>query len=389
MPIFTLPILLPKLTITPIFEARERYQRRVNKVMNRKVDDSQSLFEQRYQVGASFTYGSNLKGKVVYLYGNQMIWQKKGNLSVQNSDLYLGEVDPSAGKGQFQLGRQLLKKGGQRIVEESGFGNRLKSFDLARFIGYDFDVFAGKAGVQPAAGDQSRLAGGSYDSPLGETLLLFKHDRSISKQDYWTGDQRYTIQHKGIGLELEAAGQEGKVNGLQEKGWFLHGRVGTALGKDWGTWLEADAFSGGIRGNNGLQWTAPYQPAHDWYGVANMFGPRNLNALQANVSYQFKKGPIAMLSYNRFSLRDPSDGWYSTANALMSGAGGVKYIDPTGKSGRGLGDELDLRLKFYTGKHGYLWAEAATIQPGDFIKTFNGANTLHQWWGFVSYTFNW
>src|ERR1700722_15167098 len=91
------------LVITPIFEARERYQRKVNKTMNRANNDSYSYYEQRYQLGFHAD-SPNVAAEFQYLYGNTTAWTAKKNFSFQNSDVYVAEIDPKTKDGEFRIG---------------------------------------------------------------------------------------------------------------------------------------------------------------------------------------------------------------------------------------------------------------------------------------------
>src|SRR5215469_7008393 len=102
------------LRFTPYFEGRERFNRRVNKSFTQLEKDNTSLFEQRYRIGGSLTYGDKWSGRFIYQYANDMDWNAKANFSFQASDLYVGEADYKTGIGTLKLGRQIISKGGLR-----------------------------------------------------------------------------------------------------------------------------------------------------------------------------------------------------------------------------------------------------------------------------------
>ena len=227
--------LFDKIKITPIFEARERFNRRVNSQFSSKSNSNSSLFEQRYRIGGFATDG-RWDAKLIYQNANDMDWTAKRNYSYQASDLYVGDVDYRADGGTATLGRQIIQEGGLRLFEESFFGQRSKSYDALRFTNPQWDAFAGRIAYSPNPADQALVAGG-YTSRFGQTLIIFKHDQWVSHEDFYTGDQRYYFI-KGQGRtkvegEFEGAAQRGRYNGQDLDSWFLHARVGHGMGKTW------------------------------------------------------------------------------------------------------------------------------------------------------------
>lgn len=371
--------------LTPIIEARERFQRRVNKAFSENVNDNRSDFEQRYRVGFDFRNGKDVSGKLRWQYAHNTIWTHSRNWSDMSSDLLLGELDLKAPRGVVQLGRQIIKKGSQRLFEESNFGQRSKSFDVARYIGQNADVFVGKAGYTPNRSDQARLLGASYLWKAGETFVVHKHDQWVQKQDFWTFDHRFVKNWKSLSLDVEGAFQSGRSNGKDLDGWFLTSRLTKTFNKKWGAYVEADAFSGGQNSTDQHRFEPLYGATHAYYGLADVQGPQNVNDFELGVVYKPNTRLQLTGIYNVFQLRDAKDGWYGTnAGSINSGSHG-KFIDSTGKAGRDVAQEFDLQARYSMGKHDSLSMELALIKPGRFISTLNGAGTKNQLWGFVAY----
>jgi hypothetical protein len=84
-----------------------------------------------------------------------------------------------------------------------------------------------------------------------------------------------------------------------------------------------------------------------------------------------------------FSLRDPSDAWYSFSGAANTRPGGV-FQDPTGKSGRKLGDELDFEAIYSFKKYGDLSAGVSFFDPGDFVQNLTGQSN-HATFAYLQY----
>lgn len=379
------PQVVEQWKLTPVVEARERFQRRVNKAFSESVNDNRSDFEQRYRVGFDFRNGKDVSGKLRWQYAHNLIWTNKRNSSDMSSDLMLGELDLKAPRGVVQLGRQIIRKGSQRLFEESQFGQRSKTFDVARYIGQGADVFVGKAGYTPNRSDQARLFGASYQWKAGETFVVYKYDRWVTKQDFWTFDHRITKSWKGLTFDIEGAVQNGRVNGKDLDGWMLTSRVTKTFNKKWSAYVEADAFSGGQNSEKQHRFEPLYGATHSYYGLADVQGPQNVNDFELGVTYKPNSRLQLTGIFNVFQLRDSRDGWYGTsADSINSGAHG-KFIDSTGKAGRDVAQEFDLQARFALGKHDGLAMELALIRPGRFISNLNGAGTKNQLWGFLAY----
>jgi hypothetical protein len=387
---FLLPNLAPaivvaqKARLTPVVELRTRFERRLDRDQSSAANDDRSELQTRGRFGFDFELDSKVSGKVRYQYSDSLRWTAKRNDSDMNSDLYLAFAAFKDGKDTWQIGRQPLNFGNKRIFEESNFGQRSKSFDLVRFKTKGFEAFGGKVGFHSSALDQARLAGFLATTPYGETLVWFKHDRSVTKADFWTLDQRkeFDIAPQTT-LALEAAGQKGRLNGLTLETWMLHGRLTWKRGGT-SAYVEGNMISGGRSATKNRGFDGTYGTPHVAYGLIDVQGARNLNHLEAGVTHQLTPSVSIFGSVNVYALRDARDGWYGTGGSINRWPGGA-YIDPTGQSGTDVGTEYNVAAKWQMSKTQTLELEMGIFKPGAFVRAFNGGSTKNQLWMLLSY----
>lgn len=378
------------LVITPYVEARERVQRRTDKGFSDHLKDNSSLFESRYRLGFSVTDNKRFSGRVIYQYGLTQQWTAARNSSFQGSDLYVAEGDLKLDKkgDTLKFGRQIIAKGGQRLFEESFFGQRSKSYDALRVTGKNYDVFAGKVGYGPVADDKARLAAASYDWPqsLGETMVAYKYDRWRTHENFFTFDHRYVGTfgqgRRKVNLELEGAYETGRYGGKDLSAWFLHGRLGNSVDKAWGTFVEGNVYSGGNSATKTNDFDNLYGATHDWLGRMDVVGPRNIENICVAAAYKGIPKVQLEVSYDHFWLTNASDALYSTGLGVYS-VGGHKAVDPTGQSGRDVGQEEDLVARYDVNKNLWFGAEMGLFQPGPFIRKIVGSGNNNQLWGMI------
>ena len=383
-------IKLDPFVFTPYFEARERYQRRTAKGFSTKVHDSTSVFESRYRVGFTVTDNKQFTGKAIYQYAHTLQWAAAKNNSFQGSDLYVGEGDWKLDKNNtLRLGRQIILKGGSRLFEESFFGQRSKSFDVARVQGTNYDVWGGRVGLSPVAQDHAEIAGASYDWPsnIGESMVVFKHDQWLTKENFWTFDHRdvLTFGHgrQKTEAELEGAFQKGRYTGLNLNSYFLHARIGRGLAKSWGTYIEGNIFSGGKNSTSTQGFDNLYGATHDFLGRMDVVGTRNIENIELAATYKGIPKLQLGVTYNHFWLVNASDGLYSTTNGSLYSVGGHKAIDTNGQSGRDVGQEENLLARYDFNKNLWVGSEIGFFQPGGFIKKIVGPGNTSQFWGMI------
>lgn len=115
-----------------------------------------------------------------------------------------------------------------------------------------------------------------------------------------------------------------------------------------------------------------------YYGRMNLFSWMNLVDMQVGVSIKPLKLMKFYLDFHRFKLAGAKDAWYYSTGKKMR-------WDPTGASGRDLGDEIDLIWKYDVCRHVTLMAGCCAFFPGYFIQTTGPAENAYWAFGQVEF----
>jgi len=370
------------LIITPQYEQRERFEKRNNKAFNDSVADSRSDLYSRFRPGFKFTLGDTVSGEAIYQYAHDLYWSHSGNGSTDNSDLLVGYAKFKTVDGDWSIGRERLKKGNERLLGESGWNNLSNSFDVVRFQGNGLDLFGGKIGVYQSNSAAARILGGSYDSNFGETMFLITHDdtKNVTTDDY-TLDHLLKASVGGVNLELEGAYQLGHKNTVQSRAWALSGRATKNLTQKWSVTLEANAASGGTqKDGTSTAFNNLYPTNHFYYGNEDLQGWSNMGEIDLETAY--KVCPTAKLTaeYHHFWLHDASDPWFGNSGAANK-YGTATFVDPTGASGKDVGQEVSLDLNVDVRKNVSFMTGIADFMPGRFVESFvTTGNVVKQFW---------
>ncbi len=108
------------------------------------------------------------------------------------------------------------------------------------------------------------------------------------------------------------------------------------------------------------------------------------NIVSATAGVKFKPNPSSSLrfSYTWLQLYDKSDAWYGVGGAINA-FGATLYRDPTGNSGRDIGQELSLDYSATLDNGFTLSAGAGVFLPGRFVKSFGGSRSGNQTFGYL------
>jgi hypothetical protein len=107
---------------------------------------------------------------------------------------------------------------------------------------------------------------------------------------------------------------------------------------------------------------AMYPTAHDRFGIADQFGWQNIVAW---------RGGATIIPHRRWSLTAQYlNLWLASAtDAAYNSSGGVILRDPTGKSGRHLGEEFDVYTWYEINREVHIGTGIGHLLPGEFIAT--------------------
>ncbi len=279
-------------------------------------------------------------------------------------------------------GRQTLDFGSRRLIARNRFRNTINGFDgidlqvqrRGAWQWRSFFVFpvarlpAGKAALRKGQTEFDEEHAGTFFTgtffgfdrlPLqshGELYAYYLHeedsDRVASKnRKLWTpGFRWYRKPQAGqLDFELETALQTGSsrvstssVNSLDHFAWFGHAALGYTFDLPWRPRLLAqyDYASGDDDPSDGKnrRFDTLFGARRFEFGPTSIWGAfarANLNTPGFRVQVKPGRGVSGFFAYRAFWLAEKRDAWT-----------GAKLQDPTGRSGRFLGHQVEIRARW-------------------------------------------
>jgi hypothetical protein len=381
MPLFfTLPP-IQVWSIKPTFDLRERFERRLDKDFSRTGSDNRSDLYSRWRIGANIGYGKNLTGKIVYQYAQDLFWTAAANGIKSNSDLLEANIELKTKEGKLKIGRQPFVKGRELLFGSSDWGNNGRSWNMVRWSDKRFDLFAGQLAVSSAPSDAVMIAGGSYTGKLGETTLVYKHDkRTAGEDDLYTIDHRWTKTKGAWNYDLEVAGQKGKVSSAPVEAWAGVAKATFQASPKAAIYGEIDIASGGHHGTTSHTFDQLFAGNHSKYGTMDVQGLRNMKGLTIGAAYKQSRATSFCFEYSRFGLYAANDAWYGD-----NGKAGLS--DPSGAKGTDLGDEFDFTAAHKLSAKATIDGGLGIFRPGKFVHAFANKGDRNQVWGYVQLRF--
>lgn len=375
-----------QLKLSPTFEMRERYERRVDRDFRSNVNDNRSDAFSRVRGGFDWKLGTKWSGSVQLQYAHDAIWTLKKNFSTDFRDMTLGFVAYKTDTGTLTLGRQKIAIGSERLIGPLEWSNFSQVFDGVRFQTPQLDVFAFSVGLAVPNKYDARAVGANYKSNLGETLGVFKHDKTATgKTDVATIAHHWMRKAQKMSYDIEAAIQFGKQSGATVEAWAWHSRAAYQATPKVSIYGEVNAASGG-NGTKVRTFDNLYPTNHKFYGSMDMQSWKNMNELEVGVEYKPKSDLDMKLHWHGLGLRDAKDGWYGALGGLNPRVGGT-FIDATGASGREVGHEVDFDVTYRMDKQWTVMSGVGIFNPGRFVKALNGGVANTQLWGYLSVQF--
>ena len=176
--------------------------------------------------------------------------------------------------------------------------------------------------------------------------------------------------------------QAGKRAGKDLQAWAMAARYTYRTNSKLTLAVEGAAASGGSNQNRSYTFENALASNHPIYGLMDMQSWKNTQILSLYATYKPSPMMTVDLGYHRFGLRDAADAWYGSSGTVNSG-----LVDPTGRSGREVGQELDLQVAYNpTPKIGLL-AGASVFNPGRFVRSIRGKNSTDLTWLFAQVSF--
>jgi hypothetical protein len=347
----------------------------------------------------SFT-GEAQDGRVLFPRRAQHQPPLQGSLDLRLAYAQIGDVQKYP--LQLRVGRQELTYSEERMLGVANWGNLGRTFNAVKLSakseyakGLNLDVFAGSVVVPRENAWDESIAG---DNLHGAYAIFDKMIPTGTVEPYF-----YWRINPSIASE---AGVRGKVNqgsyGLRitkrfGKSWYAssdtvlqRGSRSTDSIQAWAAYwrgrytftevrfkpsLTADCnlATGDKVARDGLSATFDpmYPTPHDKYGLADQIGWKNIR----HVGGIFEFGPHKTLTlqgkFHTWWLHSPTDGVYIAGGALL-------YRDPTGQSGRHVGEEADFQ---------FFWVPAKSFQVGGGVGHIFSAEYLKKVSPGRNYTF--
>jgi len=368
----------------PVVDLRERIERRLDKDFSESKSDNRTDLFSRWRVGVDYGYRKNVSGKVLFQYSTDLYWTAaKNDAAMERSDVLVAYVDVKGKEGTLRVGRQFLGFGSDRLIGNPDWGMTARSWDMVRWTGGKWDAFAGRLAVNSTPSKHAFLSGLSYSGKYGQTSFVYKHDESHGPQDdIYTLNHLWKTKAGKWQHEVEAAGQMGRTGDNKLEAWAGTARSSYTVNPKLSLYGEANAASGGKRGDTVLTFDQLYPSSHAKYGTMDMQGRRNFKGLSLGANYKPTKASWLNFEVSRFGLWARDDAWYSDGGKANKG-----FKDATGSSGSDVGMEFDFSAGLTLNQNSTVEAGLGVFRPGHFIGSFANTGDRNQVWGYVQYRF--
>jgi hypothetical protein len=368
--------------VIPILEFRTRYERGIDADFQPERRDNRSNLLLRGRVGLQLSK-DELTARFVYQHASSLNWLQAGNGFAIRSDLLEANFSFKIGTSTYTLGRQRFGLGNRRLIGELEWNNVANTFEGLKIEDRTWTLFLMRAGVLPTPSKGLVLTGVSVKKASNLTALIMKID------DAKEVDQtRYTLSNEGTlkpnlrsTLSHQIAFQVGHQDGKSVQSWAANGRYGMDIAPKVEAFSEVNIASGGSSNRVNATFDQLYPTGHDRIGLMDTTGWKNVVSAAAGLKIKPSANSTLRLSYTWLQLYDKRDAWYGVGGAINS-FGTTLYRDPTGNSGRDIGQEFSLDYSSTLTNGSTIGAGAGVFLPGKFVKAFGGDRPGNQTFGY-------
>lgn len=383
--VFLVPQLdLQKIDFKPYIEHRLRIERRLNRDLFTPANDDRTDLFNRTRVGVDWKVGKHWSGALQYQFAHNETWRAVRISSDEASDLNLAYAKFSEPKVEVTIGRQKINIGDERLIGSLEWALTGRAVDGVRIKSGPIDAYAFKIGVAFPKPGRTRILGAAFTSKAGLTSLTFKHDDQVKPDtDHWTASHLWKLKRGKLAYEAEGAIQVGHATGKSLRAWALHTGITYACSLQTKSFVEFSVASGGGNATSTRTFDNLLPSNHKFYGSMDLMAWKNMEEIALGVSHQATSKLGLTASLRSFRLRDAADAWYGAGGAANVGPKG-RFVDPTGKSGRDIGRELNVEATY---KHDAHWSGAGgfgVFFPGNFVKVRNGGRADRQVWVYAT-----
>ncbi|MBS1720358.1 MAG: alginate export family protein [Armatimonadetes bacterium] len=368
--------------VKPILEFRARYERRLDSDFQPDRGDNRSNLLLRGRVGLQMSR-DGLTGRIVYQHATSLNWLPAGNGIAIRSDLLEANVSFKSGGTTYTLGRQRFGLGNRRLIGELEWNNVANSFEGLKVEDRTWTFLLMRTGVLPTPSKGLVLLGVSFKRASNTTALIIKVDDAKGVEQ-----TRYTLSTEGTlkpsaksALSYQIAVQAGHQDGKNVQAWAANGRYGIDVAPKVEAYSELNVASGGSSNRVNATFDQLYPSAHDRLGLMDTTGWKNIVSATAGVKFKPNATSSLRLSYTWLQLYDKRDAWYGVGGGINS-FGATLYRDPTGNSGRDIGQEFSLDYSSTLANGFTMSAGAGVFLPGRFVKSFGGGRSGNQTFGY-------
>lgn len=368
--------------VKPILEFRARYERRIEADYQPDRRDNRSNLLLRGRVGLQLSK-DGVTGRIVYQHASSLNWLPAGNGIAIRSDLLEANVSFKNGATTYTVGRQRFGLGNRRLIGEPEWNNVANAFEGLKVEDRTWAFFLMRAGVLPTPSKGLVLSGVSFKRVSSTTAFIIKVDDAKG-----VDQTRYTLSNEGTlkpntksTLNYQIAFQTGHQDGKCVHAWAANGRYGMEITPKVEAYSELNVASGGSSNRVNATFDQLYPSGHDRLGLMDTTGWKNIVSASAGLKFKPSANSSLRLSYTWLQLYDKHDAWYGVGGAINS-FGTTLYRDPTGNSGRDIGQEFSLDYSSTMANGFTMSAGAGVFLPGRFVKSFGGGRSGNQTFGY-------
>jgi hypothetical protein len=303
------------------------------------------------------------------------------------ADLKLAQLD---GPVYLRVGRQEMLYGSQRLISPLEWANTRRTFQGVKgfYLGkdWDFDLFW----VQPVVPnrnafdsvDNNRNFFGAWATRKfrpGNALDLYylyldnTNPTAVGENGVAAGQYIHTLGTRCFGdrdnllydvelmLQLGTFSNQDKVAGNTTYGLGYFFKDVSWKPQFWVyyDWASGDSTPG--RGPINTTFNQLFPFGHYYFGYLDLVGRQNIRDVSAQLVFFPENYLTALVQFHNFWLD-------SSRDALYSAAGVPLRVDPTGRAGHFVGQELDLVLSVQLATHSNLLLGWSKLFAGEFIK---------------------
>jgi hypothetical protein len=381
-------------------QIRFRAEVRQNNDLNSSVSDVANFVGQRLRFHIRAKLSDQVETYLQFqdsrLWGQELATNSNDNLT----DLHQGyfQVNDFWKPGlSLRAGRQEMAYGSDRLVGRGNWDNVGRSFDAVRMgyasKGWGSDWFAAKIvdRRQTGRGDRDQYLYGLYNQFFRQQPrhvdvygILLRDGLRVAGEIPAAGQKATEIMTvglrsdgkigSGVNYDVEFADQFGHRGFDSHSARAFAGKFYSTLEETHQLRLgfEYDVATGDRDPNDGRsgEFHNLFPTNHQHYGYADLMGWRNMQDFRPMFTVAPAQSLKFDIDYHRFYLLAARGPWKNASGSVLG-------LDPTGKSGTHVGDEVDFTLSFPLHKYLKILSGYSLFVPGEFARKTRGEDNQH------------